>query len=142
MKSSGALCQSSGFAKQLQSDVRQHVGTYPRKMLWILNSGACYFQLLQVQTASGQGDGGVGIVRTIRDELHVRENPTPTKPGLLSGTCRQLYSFFLTSQDSVKKHKTSFLLFSLKSGRVYRLHEGRDKKSSGADNHPLVGHLL
>lgn len=141
MKSSGALCQSSGFAKQLQSDVRQHVGTYPRKMLWILNSGACYFQLLQVQTASGQGDGGVGIVRTIRDELHVRENPTPTKPGPFVGDLPA--AIFFLSQDSVKKHKTSsFLLSSLKSGRVYRLHEGRDKKSSGADNHPLVGHLL
>ena len=68
-----------------RADVRQHVGTYPRKMLWILNSGACYFQLLQVQTASGQGDGGVGIVRRIRDELHVWENPTPTKPGPFVG---------------------------------------------------------
>lgn len=68
--------------------------------------------------------------------------PPPQSLDLLSGTCQQLYSFFLTSQDSVKKHKTSsFLLFNLKSGRVYRLHEGRDKKSSGADNHPLVGHL-
>ena len=85
MKSSGALCVNIPVLPDSRSRMFGNMWAHIAGKRFGFYTKGPVFQLLRVQAASSQGDGGMGIVRRIRDELHVGENPAPTKPGPFVG---------------------------------------------------------